>query len=118
MIKEYEWNEVLKKIDTNSEDHIIFLEFTTKWCNDCKMMAPVVNEISSKYENNKNITFLKVDAEEAQLFRNPDNKWQILRVPTHMVIKGNAIIEKGYEYYPKEILESWIEKSILWDDKF
>ncbi|EFF41628.1 thioredoxin family protein [Mycoplasmopsis alligatoris] len=117
MIKELEWKEALKIIDNNSEDNLIFLEFTTKWCGDCKMMAPVINEISKKYENNKNISFIKVDAEEAKLFRNPDTKWKVLRVPTHIVLKGQDVLEKGYEYYPREILESWIEKSILWDDK-
>ncbi|WP_255473571.1 thioredoxin family protein [Mycoplasma sp. NEAQ87857] len=95
-----------------TQDKLIFLTFTTKWCGDCKMMKPVIQRLSEKYQNKKNVTFIEVDAEEAKLFREVDNKWNVLRVPTFILLKGQEIVEKGYEYIPEEILSNWIDKKI------
>ncbi|WP_370629452.1 thioredoxin family protein [Mycoplasma sp. Ms02] len=105
------WKEAQERI-ASTKDKLIFLEFTTEWCGDCKMMAPVINQVEEEFKENKFIEFIKVDAEEAQLFRNPDSKWKVLRVPTHLLIKNNEILNKGYEYYPKEIIANWIENAL------
>ncbi|VEU70178.1 thioredoxin family protein [Mycoplasmopsis glycophila] len=112
MIQKYNWEEAQKILENNPVNHLIFLEFTTTWCGDCKMMAPIVKQVAAKYQDNANITFMEVDAEEAQLFRNPDTKWKVLKAPTLLLIKGQEIVEKGFEYIPSEILESWIDKKI------
>ncbi|RIV16578.1 thioredoxin family protein [Mycoplasmopsis gallopavonis] len=112
MLKKYSWAEAEAIINKNQDDKLIFLEFTTTWCGDCQMMRPIVQQVVSKYSNNPNIQFIEVDAEEAQLFRNPDTKWKVLKVPTLMLIQGQEILEKGYEYIPAEILESWIDKKV------
>ena len=39
----------------------IFLEFYAEWCEVCKEMAPKVDDIKNKYENDINFVFLNVD---------------------------------------------------------
>ncbi|SJZ46264.1 thioredoxin family protein [Mycoplasmopsis verecunda] len=112
MFQEMKWEDAKKVIDANPNNHLIFLNFTTTWCGDCKMMRPIVESIAEEYKNNKGITFINVDAEEAELFRDPDNKWKVLRVPTMILLQGNEIIERGYEYIPTQILSSWISKKL------
>lgn len=112
-MQELSWEKAKQVIEKNTDNKLLFLEFTTKWCGDCKMMYPVVSSVENKYSENQEIKFIKIDAEEANLFRKPDTKWQVLRVPTHILLKGQKIIAKGHEYYPKEILISWIEKGLL-----
>ncbi|WP_036452136.1 thioredoxin domain-containing protein [Mycoplasma buteonis] len=111
-MKKYLWEEAQKIINDNPDNKLIFAEFTTTWCGDCHMMRPIVNQVANKYKDNPNITFLEVDAEEAQLFRRVDTRWKVLRVPTILLIQGQEIIEKGYEYIPGEILENWIDKKL------
>ncbi|MEE3928321.1 thioredoxin family protein [Mycoplasmopsis ciconiae] len=111
MFEQLTWQEAQNKI-SSEKDKVLFLEFTTTWCGDCKMMKPVVESLAKSYSDNNKVEFIKIDAEEAQLFRNADNKWQILKVPTHMVIVNGEILSKGYEYYPKEILNTWVEKAL------
>ncbi|TNK81847.1 thiol reductase thioredoxin [Mycoplasmopsis pullorum] len=105
------WKEVQSLLE-NNKDTIYFLEFTTEWCGDCKMMAPIINSLANEYKNEAKIEFIKIDAEQAKLFRETDNKWQILKVPTHIIYFKDKILNKGYEYYPKEILKEWIDKAI------
>ncbi|WP_426461115.1 thioredoxin family protein [Mycoplasma hafezii] len=111
-MKKYLWEEAQRIINSNTEKKLIFAEFTTIWCGDCQMMKPIVNQVAEKFKNNPNIKFIEIDAEEAQLFRKVDTKWKVLRVPTIMLIQGQEIIEKGYEYIPSEILENWINKKL------
>ncbi|WP_406613903.1 thioredoxin family protein [Mycoplasma corogypsi] len=111
-MQELKWEKAEKIIEQMHSDQLIFLVFTTKWCGDCKMMKPILNQVYEKYKNNKQITFMEVDAEESQMFRNPNTKYQVLRVPTMLFIKEGQIIEKGYEYIPEEVLSNWIEKQL------
>ncbi|VEU76440.1 thioredoxin family protein [Mycoplasmopsis columboralis] len=111
-MKKMLWKDAEELIYQNSKNNLIFLAFTVNWCGDCKMMAPLINRLAAKYEDNKKITFIEVDAEEANLLRDPDTKWKVLKVPTFILLQGTTITEKGYEYIPEEILVEWIEKRL------
>ncbi|QKT05617.1 co-chaperone YbbN [Mycoplasma sp. OR1901] len=112
MIKKLNWAEAQEVIQNKTSDKLTFLTFTTEWCTDCKMMKPVFNEVANKFENNEQVEFINVDAEEARLFRDPNTKWRVLKVPTTILLKGDEIVEKGFEYVPEEVLEDWIDKRI------
>lgn len=111
-ITRLKWAEAQELVKNNKDSDLLFLEFTTDWCGDCKMMKPVVTKLASWFSEEDNIKFVNVDAEEAQLFRNPDSRWQVLKVPTHILLKGQEIVEKAYEYVPGEVLKTWIEQRI------
>ncbi|MFV8401476.1 thioredoxin family protein [Mycoplasma sp. 005V] len=112
MFKQMLWKDAQAVIENNPSDHLLFLNFTTNWCGDCKMMKPIVESVASEYENNDKITFINIDAEEAKLFREHDNKWKVLKVPTMLLLQGDEILERGYEYMPMQILSNWISKKI------
>ncbi|WP_027120811.1 thioredoxin family protein [Mycoplasmopsis lipofaciens] len=105
------WNDAQSMFNNKKyKDKIFFIEFTTEWCGDCKMMAPIIQNVVKHYENSNEIIFIEVDAEEAKLFRNPLSEYKVLFVPTHLIVKNGKIIKTGYNYYPKEILIDWIEE--------
>lgn len=98
--------------NVNNRDNIYFLEFTADWCFDCRAMQPVISEVIEYFKNNNKVVFINVDAEESGLFRKPNTKYQVLQIPTFAVVKGNNILHLGHNYYPKELLISWIEEAI------
>ncbi|MGZ9413506.1 thioredoxin family protein [Mycoplasma sp. 480] len=102
------WEEAQKHI----ENGVVYLEFTTTWCGDCKMMAPVVQKVADHFDENSGLKMINVDAEEAQLFRKEGTRFEVLRVPTHLVLKDGKILNKGFEYFPKEVLIEWIENAL------
>lgn len=90
----------------------IYLEFFTNWCGDCKMMQPVIEQVANSFDGQEeDVEFIKVDAEEAQIFRSADSKYKVLRVPTHIILKNNEILNLGYEYLPKDTLIQWVEEA-------
>ncbi|TDV24251.1 thioredoxin 1 [Mycoplasmopsis mustelae] len=111
MFRKLPWNDAKAVLDAKKPDDLTFLIFTTDWCGDCKMMRPTLERIAEKFASS-GVDFIHVNAEEAKLFRNPDNKWKVLKVPTMILLKGDEIVEKGYEYIPEEILSEWIENRI------
>ncbi|WP_027121386.1 thioredoxin family protein [Mycoplasma leonicaptivi] len=112
MYQKLKWAEAEKILNANKPGELIFITFTAEWCGDCQMMKRPLNYVADKFKDRPEIKFINVDAEEAQLFRNPDTKWAVLKVPTMILLSGQEIIEKGYEYIPEEIMIDWIDKRI------
>ena len=57
---------MVKKVNSNDfkneiKDGIVFVDFFATWCGPCKMLSPIVDEIS---EEIKDVKFLKVDVDE------------------------------------------------------
>ncbi len=100
-MKKMLWKDAQKFIAETKD--IIYLWFGTEWCGDCHMMLPVVENVEEKFSNNKKIHFIKVDAEEAGLFR-AESEYKVLRVPTHVFLKDSKIKSIMYEYVDEEVL--------------
>ena len=100
-MKKIKWESAKAELKT---DKVIFLEFSTTWCGDCKMMQPIVNELEAKLSGS-NIEFIEVDAEEANLLRK-DEEFNVSKVPAFYVVKGNKKQFLGFEYQPLELLEA------------
>ena len=50
-----QWDELY-----NSEKKLV-IDFTASWCGPCKILSPVINLLSEKFNN---ITFVKIDVDE------------------------------------------------------
>ena len=98
----------LKNLDANKN---YFIEFTTSWCGDCHMMKPIIENLEHWVnENNKEIVFLEVDAEESNLYRNKDSGWDAYKVPSFFIVNKGNKKHIGYEYKPIEFFKEQIIK--------
>jgi thioredoxin 1 len=72
------------------------IDFYAVWCGPCKMMSPVVDEIAAE---NPDIVVGKVDVDE-----NDDlaEKYQVMSIPTILVIKDGEVAETFIGVTPKE----------------
>ncbi|QJB71494.1 thioredoxin family protein [Mycoplasma sp. 1654_15] len=102
------WKEAQEKI----EKGVVLLEFFVTWCGDCKMMQPVMETVSEHFKDNKNVQIIKVNAEESGLFRKAGTRFEVLKVPTQLVLKDGEILFKNFEYCPKEKLIQEVEKAL------
>ena len=82
--------EVLKSEKT------VLVDFWATWCGPCRMLAPVIEEIS---EENTDIKFCKIDVdEEPELAA----EYGIQSIPTLIVFKDGKAVNKSVGVIPKD----------------
>jgi len=81
----------------------VLVDFSAVWCGPCKMLDPLVEEISSEYAGKLKVVKVDVDhnAEIAM-------KFQIMSVPTLILFSGGEAKERLTGYRPKNNIEKII----------
>eukprot|EP00892_Ulva_mutabilis_P010063 jgi/Ulvmu1/7429/UM036_0090.1 len=72
----------------NAEGKSVFVDFFAEWCGPCKMVAPMLEELSSKYPN---VIFLKVDVDKCEDLA---QKYGIRAMPTFIAFRKGEQVEQ------------------------
>lgn len=83
----------------------ILVDFFAEWCGPCKMVAPVLEELSTELEGKARI--FKVDVDKSGDLA---EKYGITGVPTLMIFKDGKAVDKIVGFQPKEILKSRLQQ--------
>lgn len=83
----------------------VLVDFWADWCAPCRMLAPIVEELAEEYEGRLKVARLDVDA-------NPDlaSQFGVMSIPTLLIFKEGAPVERLVGYRPKEQLKRAIDK--------
>lgn len=90
-----------------NSDQPVLVEYWAEWCGPCKMIVPLLNEISGEYKGKLKVTKLNIDDNP-----NTPPKYGIRGIPTLMIFKnGNAEATK-VGALSKSQLTAFIDQSI------
>lgn len=94
-----EYDELLKNNTS------VFVDFYAEWCGPCKMVAPLVEEISNEETS---VKFVKVNVDD-----NPDiaQRYGIMSIPTLIAFKNGEIAGSALGFQPKEALQELVNKA-------
>ncbi len=83
----------------------VLVDFWAPWCGPCRMVAPVVEEISAQYGDRLKV--VKVNTDE-----NPQvaTQYGIRSIPTLMIFKEGQRVDMVVGAVPKTTLASTLEK--------
>nr|WP_319411562.1 thioredoxin [uncultured Cohaesibacter sp.] len=82
----------------------VVVDFWAEWCGPCKMIAPILDEISK--EKGGDVKIVKVNVDE-----NPNTAAQfgVRSIPTLLLFKGGEAVAMKVGAAPKTDLIKWIE---------
>ncbi|MBK8501722.1 MAG: thioredoxin [Saprospiraceae bacterium] len=72
-----------------NSDIPVLIDFTAAWCGPCKMMAPILKEVSGRIGEKGKI--IKIDIDKN---RSIAEKLHIMSVPTFMLYKNGKVLWK------------------------
>lgn len=91
-----------ENFDELKNQDLVLVDFYATWCGPCKMMHPVIDDISSNYSDLK---IIKVDVDKHESLA---REYGVMSIPTIILFKNGTIMEKNIGFTSKDTLEGWI----------
>lgn len=83
------------------------VDFWAVWCGPCKMIAPLVDELSRDYAGRA--VFAKVDVDSCPKVA---AQYSIRSIPTVLFFKGGKVVEQVIGAVPKKVLVEKMEATL------
>jgi len=85
----------------------VLIDFWAPWCAPCKMVAPVVEELSNEYEGK--VTFGNVNVDETPKIA---VKYGIMSIPTLIIFKNGQPVSNIVGYRPKDQIKQSLDAAL------
>jgi len=93
-------------LDENVEKYpLVVIDCWAPWCGPCRMIGPVIEELAQEMKGK--IVFGKLNVDE-----NPQTsmKYKIMSIPTLLVFKNGALVDRLIGAMTKEMLQEKLKK--------
>ena len=87
-------------------DKPVLVDFWATWCNPCRMMAPILDEVAEAVGDKALICKVDIDAEPALA-----QEYGIMSIPTLMVFKEGEIVAQAVGVQPKQAVLDMLDLS-------
>ena len=85
----------------------VLVDYWAEWCGPCKMIAPILDEVSRDYAEKLNVA--KVNVDENQEIA---SKYGIRGIPTLMLFRNGAVVATKVGALSKSQLTAFIDSHI------
>ncbi len=85
----------------------VFVDFWAEWCGPCRMVGPVVEELSGDFDGK--VKFVKVNVDEANELA---SKYNVFSIPTLLILNKGQVIAQQVGAASKETYKNMIDKAI------
>ena len=82
----------------------ILVDFWAEWCGPCKMLSPILEEISKELEGKIQISKVNLDENQELAM-----KYSIQSIPTLLLFSNGDLIDSKTGLSPKNEILEWVE---------
>ena len=105
MTKEISKSEFQKEVLENNLP--VLVDFWAPWCQPCLMMAPILENVSQKYQDKLEIKKINIDLPQNQAVA---EDYQIESIPNMKLFKNGKVIAEFIGLRPQALFEKELEK--------
>ena len=87
----------------------VVCDFWASWCGPCRMLAPVFEEISDKYDGKAIFAKINIDEEDSEAAA---IKYGITSIPNIIAFKAGQPIDSNLGFVPQAMLEGFVQKNM------
>ncbi|PHI20078.1 thioredoxin [Lewinellaceae bacterium SD302] len=87
---------------------VAVVDFWAEWCGPCRMIGPIIEELSNDYEGKALVGKVDVDANSEVSM-----KYGIRSIPTILILKDGEVVDQQVGVATKQALAEKIEKYLV-----
>lgn len=91
----------------NSADKPVFVDFWAEWCGPCKMIGPILEELSTEYGDRIQIAKMNVDENQGV-----PAQFNIRGIPTLILFKNGTVAAQKVGALAKSQLTAFIDSNL------
>ncbi len=85
----------------------VFVDFWAEWCGPCRVVSPIVEQLSSEYKDK--VDFVKVNVDQNNELA---SKYNIFSIPTLAIFRNGQVVSQAAGAASKESIRNYIDKNI------
>ncbi len=93
--------------DVLSKNKDVVVDFWAEWCEPCKLIAPIIEELAKEYAGK--VTFCKFNVDHGPEIA---VSYGISAIPTLIYFKNGKPVDQITGAVPKQLIKIWIDKNL------